>query len=118
MLAVPVDLDVDVVSMFEGVAVTCLHRSADAQVDGEIDVVQAISLTDSQGTICRSIIYDDVVIARLHNLVSHRQNAALFVVGWNHKQDTGLVIVYAHETLSMQQLHTERGRDIVTQCSP
>ena len=61
MLAIAVHLNSRIVIVLPGIEITCLNRTADSQIDREINVVILILLTDLSGMIGGTVIYDNVV---------------------------------------------------------
>ena len=92
MLAVPIELNSDVIAHFPGVEVAGLHRAANAQVLQQTDVMDAIFQADPLRAIGGTIIDDHIVQAEragfpvLPHPADHAENIGLFIISWDNQQ--------------------------------
>lgn len=66
MLAVAVELDIDIVSVLEGVHVSCLYCTADTEVSRKIEDVEAMLAAKLERPVARSIVHYDVLESRIY----------------------------------------------------
>ena len=63
MLAVAVELDIHVIAVEKRVFVACLDAAADAEVLGEGQNVESVSVAYRQRFVRRAIVYDNVIVS-------------------------------------------------------
>lgn len=94
MLAVAVHLDIDVVSEPLRILMPSLNRPTDAQILWEVEHVDAISSTDIQCIVRRTIVHNNVVKPKRANVLDGLQNAVFLIVSRNYNEHARFLSIY------------------------
>ena len=88
MLAISIQLHCHIISFLQCVLVSGLHGSADPQIAGKIQEVDLMLLAKLFGPVRGRIVNDYIVVSWriVPDILYHRQQAFLFVIGRNNDQ--------------------------------
>ena len=70
VLPVSVELDGNVVAHFVSIFVAGLDSATDAEIGNEIDMVVMMTFDNGSGSICGTVINDDIVIMIIKNSIN------------------------------------------------
>ena len=96
VLAISVDLDIDIVAEALGILVPRLHRPADAEVLGEVEHVNPVVSANAQGRVLRAVVDHNVVVTALLDRAHRLKDAVLLVVGRNYHEHARVLVSIRH----------------------